>query len=89
MRRGPPLYNHWLYLMGMVTGIPVDWPNCRVYTFILRVPRRIANINLGNGNSDSLYDVHCVIRMNRESAMMPLPQINDFCLVSEEIVGLN
>lgn len=94
VQRGFARSNPDITFSGFVTGIPVDRPDCRVYTLSLRVPRKEGATGLGWDGTYSVYDIHCAIRMTAWWANTlqwigsPLPQIGDLCQVMGEISGL-
>lgn len=88
VRRGLPKSNPGVFFTGIVTGIAVDRPDCRVYTFHLRVTRDEGDPDFGFQPWEIDFDIHCAIRMTVRWANRRLPQIGDFCLVSGELAGL-
>ncbi|KAL1975034.1 hypothetical protein VTN31DRAFT_5238 [Thermomyces dupontii] len=94
VERGFAKSNPDITFTGVVTRIPVDRPDCQVYTFSLRVPREDGTTDLGWDGTYSVYDIHCAIPMTARWANSPhwigspLPQIGDVCQVMGELSGL-
>lgn len=88
VKRLIPMMNPHLTFFGIVTGIPVNKPNCRVYTLTLRVPHRDGSTDSPWDGTYLVYDLHCTVPLTVRWAHRPLPQINDSCFVTGELIGL-
>ncbi|KAL1975035.1 hypothetical protein VTN31DRAFT_5239 [Thermomyces dupontii] len=86
--RSFPMLNPSVVLSGIVTAIPLDKPECRVYTLHVHVPHEDGSTGLGWDGTYSDYEVHCAIPMTVRWGNQPLPQVNDLCFVTGELSGL-
>lgn len=79
--------NPSMEFIGVVVAIPVERPQCLVYT--LRLFRDDNDHEFPRHRKHySPFEMHCAVPMTARRANTPLPQINDVCVVAGELAGI-